>query len=434
MEIGKNIEEIGFDLEKAIKCAEYYSRSTEIRTIIIDACGQILFEYDADKQNVCELCDMIHCNKKKGKLCSSTHLLYGGYQAVRFGGKYIFFCPLGLIHITSPITENGVMKASILCGPLLMMEPEDFLLDDIIKKNKIDEKYFKELKRQLSEVPIVNPEKVNCMSELLLIVAEHISDIKPSAFNEEREMLEQQSNISEYIHYIKTMGGSEADQEYPIEKERKLLSLISIGDKSGAKKILDEIFGHIFFSNSGDFFVVKSRILELVVLLSRAALEGGADIEQIFGLNYNYLSEINEFKTIEELTFWLSKTMTRFTDCVFNLQDVKHIDVIYKAIDYIRRNYMKKITLDEVAAFVFLSPSYFSKVFKDEMRTTFNNYLNHIRIEMSKKLLLDEKIALTEVSNLVGYEAQSYFSKVFKKVSGVSPGKYRESRGQHIGS
>lgn len=434
MEIGKNIDINGFDLDKAIKCAEYYSRSTEIRTIIIDTGGQILFEYDADKQNVCELCDVINCNKKGGKLCSSTHLLYGSYQAERFGGKYIFFCPLGLVHIASPITQNGVMKASVLCGPLLMMEPEDFLLDDIIKKNKIDEKHFKEFKRLVNEVPIVNPDKVNSMSELLFIVAEHISDIKPSVYIEEREMLEQQSNISEYIHYIKTMGGSVADQSYPIEKERRLLSLISLGDKDGALRVLNEIFGHVFFSTGGDFFVVKSRILELVVLLSRATLEGGADIEQIFGLNYNYLSEINKFETTEELTFWLSKIMTRFTDCVFNLRDVKHVDVIYKAIDFIRRNYMKKITLDEVAAFVFLSPSYFSKVFKDEMKTTFNNYLNHVRIEMSKKLLLDDNIALTEVSSLVGYEAQSYFSKVFKKVSGVSPGKYRESRGKYTSS
>ncbi|MGI6777080.1 MAG: helix-turn-helix transcriptional regulator [Acetivibrionales bacterium] len=165
-------------------------------------------------------------------------------------------------------------------------------------------------------------------------------------------------------------------------------------------------------------------------MLSRAALEGGADVEQIFGLNYKYLSEIHSFSTVEELTYWLSKIMVRFTDCVFNLTDVKHVDVIYKAIDYVKRNYMKKITLEEVASQVYLSPSYFSKIFKEEMKINFNTYLNQIRIEMSKKLLLDDSIVLVDVSNLVGYEDQSYFSKVFKKMTGVSPGKYRESRGQ----
>jgi two-component system, response regulator YesN len=122
--------------------------------------------------------------------------------------------------------------------------------------------------------------------------------------------------------------------------------------------------------------------------------------------------------------------MIRFTDCVFNLADVKHIDVIYKATDYIKRNYMKKITLDDVASHVFLSTSYFCAVFKKEMKCNFNSYVNKIRIEMSKKLLLDDSIPLIDIANYVGFEDQSYFTKVFGNLTGISPGKYRERRGQ----
>ncbi|HEY8501002.1 MAG TPA: helix-turn-helix transcriptional regulator, partial [Clostridia bacterium] len=56
----------------------------------------------------------------------------------------------------------------------------------------------------------------------------------------------------------------------------------------------------------------------------------------------------------------------------------------------------------------------------------FNTYLNYIRIEMSKKLLSDPSIAIVDISNLVGFEDQSYFSKVFKKMTGQSPKKFRE--------
>ena len=90
---------------------------------------------------------------------------------------------------------------------------------------------------------------------------------------------------------------------------------------------------------------------------------------------------------------------------------------------------MNKITLEEVSSHVYLSPSYFSKIFKEEMKYNFNTYLNHIRIEVSKQLLADDKVLLVDVSSLVGYEDQSYFSKVFKKMTGVSPGKFRENRG-----
>lgn len=424
-----NKDDIGFNFERARHCADTYANSVGVQCIIINTLGKTL--YASSKNNeLCGICKNCKNPQKTMELCSNSHL-YGSYQAERFGGKYVFFCPMGLVHWASPITSNGLMKGALLGGPVQMVDPDDFLIEDIINKEIINETELSDLRKHLYSVPVIKPEIVNSMSEMLFITAAHVSDIQPSKYLSEREYHEQQADISEYIHYIKTMGGDEASLEsYPLEKEKELLSLISIGDKSGSQKVLNEIFGHIFFSTGGNFEVIKARVLELIVLLSRAALEGGADIEQIFGLNYKYLVQINSFKTVEEITFWLSKIMTRFTDCVFNLTNVKHVDVIYRAVDYVKRNYMKKITLEEVASYVYLSPSYFSKIFKEEMGRNFNSYLNHIRIEMSKRLLMDDSVVLVDVSNIVGYEDQSYFSKVFKKLTGVSPGKYRESRGQ----
>lgn len=427
MSISQN--DYAFDFEEAKKCVEVYSTSTGVQCILINANGETI--YRSCSGEICSFCRSSLNHPDKNGMCEKAHL-YGSYQAERFGGKYVFFCPLGLVHWASPIIRKGMMRSAILGGPVQMVEPDDFLLDDIIRKSTGDENILLELRKHIEKVPVIKPEVVNNMSELLFIVSGHLSDIIPSKYLEEREQQEQQADISGYLNYIKTMGGGDdtTAHSYPLDKEKELTALISIGDKHGAQKVLNEIFGHIFFSTGRNFEVIKARVLELIVVLSRAALEGGADVEQIFGLNYKYLSEIHDFRTVEELTFWLSKIMARFTDCVFNLTNVKHVDVIYRAVDYVKRNYMKKITLEEVASHVYLSPSYFSKVFKEEMHTNFNSYLNNIRIEMSKKLLLDDSIVLVDISNLVGYEDQSYFSKVFKKLTGVSPGKYREARGQ----
>lgn len=429
METINNKDDIGFDLSKAVSCINIYSNSVGIGCTIINAQGKTIYTSFADKE-YCGFCRYIHSIQSMRHDCVNAHL-YGMYQAERFGGKYIFFCPMGLVHWVSPIWADTSIKGAVLGGPVQMVEPEEFLLEDIFKKNGMDKKCLAEINRYIEKVPLIKPDMVNSLSELLFMVALHISDLRPSKYSDERESQEQQSEIVEYIRYIRTMGGDETSiGEYPLKKEKELLSLISLGDKAGSQKVLNEIFGHIFFSTGGNFEVIKARILELVVLLSRAALEGGADVEQIFGLNYKYLNQIHGFHTVEELTFWLSKIMARFTDCVFNLVDVKHVDVIYRAIDYVKKNYMKKISLEEVASKVYLSPSYFSKIFKEEMKYNFNNYLNYIRIGISKKLLLDETVPLVDISNLAGYEDQSYFSKVFKKLTGVSPGKYRESRGQ----
>lgn len=419
---------VGFDLEKAKRCSRVYNHSVGVECTVIDSHGKRLYSTGSGN-GVCNFCKTAQ-NASNSQLDCTKALLYGSYQAERFGGKYVFFCPMGLTYWASPVTSEGMMKGAVLGGPIMMLEPEEFLMDDTARKNNIEEIQLDELRSYINELPIIHPEVVSDLSELLFIVAAHISDVQPSKYLEEREYLDHQSRISDYIYYIKTMGGNEGlQQSYPIEKEKELLSLISRGDKAESKRVLNEILGHIFFSTGGNFEVIKARVLELIVLLSRAALEGGADVEQIFGLNYKYLDQVHKFKTVDELTFWLSQIMARFTDCVFNLTDVKHVDVIYRAIDYIKRNYMKKITLDDVASKVYLSPSYFSKIFKDEMKYNFNTYLNHVRVEMSKKLLLDDIVSLVDIAILVGYEDQSYFSKVFKKLSGVSPGKFRESRG-----
>lgn len=421
-------EELGFDLENAIKCFDAYSRSTGMDCILIDSRG-ITLHRCSGSNNTFSFCSKAGCVTGSKINCSTVHR-YGSYQAERFGGKYVFFCPLGLVHWASPIIADGTLKGAALGGPILMVEPEEFLIGDILKEVLEDDASIQELSELINCVPVVKPDVVDSMSELLFIVCSHISDIHASQYLEERKMHQMQSQISTYIHQIKNASGFEGESSsYPIDKEKELLSLIKVGDKPGSQKILNEILGYVFFATGGNFDLIKARVIELVVLLSRAALEGGADVEQIFGLNCSYLSRINDFTSIEEITYWLSGIMARFTDCVFNLVGVKHLDVIYKAIDFIKRNYNRKITLDDVAANVYLSPSYFSKIFKEEMNCNFNTYLNQVRVETSKQLLADDRVSLVDVSSLVGFEDQSYFTKVFKKLTGVSPGKYRESRG-----
>ncbi|MGE4282364.1 MAG: PocR ligand-binding domain-containing protein [Clostridia bacterium] len=426
--INKEQKDYGFELETVKKSIDAYSSSINMECRLVDLQGESLYHCNSNKQ-ICKFCKKVQEILSQYRSCQNVHL-YGSYQAERFNGKFIFFCPMGLIHWASPIIIDGTLKGGLLGGPVIAVRTEELLLDDIIRKNHIDEEYIEELKKYANEIPVVPVEQLNSFSELLSLITSHISSGQTMQYLEKKEHEDQEADISEYINYINTMGGSDsALQNYPLKKEEELLSLISLGDKIGSQKILNELTNHIFISCEGKLEIVKARVLELIVLLSRAALQGGADVEQIFGLNYRYMNQIHRFRTIEELMQWLSNIMTRFTDSVFNLADVKHVDVIFKAIDFVKHNYMKKISLEDVAGHVHLSASYFSKTFKEEMRCNFNTYLNQVRIEMSKKLLADNSLSLLDVSNLVGFEDLSYFSKVFKKIAGVTPGKFRESRG-----
>jgi two-component system response regulator YesN len=429
MELTNETSEFGFDLEKVKRSLYAYSRSTGIESYLIDSKGNYLY-YSGNNNHLCQFCNKIQSINKTKPNCASVHL-YGSYQAERFGGKYVYFCPMGLVHWASPITNNNDIRGALIGGPISMVDPEQFLLEDLIRKNNINDEDLQIITEYAHQVPVIQPEIVNNLSELLYILATNFCSDKTAKYDYQRQFNEIQSHISESVHQIKFLEDQEKEKiNYPFEKEKELLAKIALGDKSASQKILNEILGYVFFSSGKDFEIIKARILELVVLLSRAAVEGGADSTEIFGLNYTYLSEIHNLKTVEDLTFWLSKIMARFTDCVFNLADIRHKDIIYKAVDYIKRNYMERITLEEVASSVYLNSSYFSKIFKKEMKCSFISYINKIRINASKNLLSDISIPLADVSTLVGFEDQSYFTKVFKKVTGMTPGKFRESRGQ----
>jgi len=117
--------------------------------------------------------------------------------------------------------------------------------------------------------------------------------------------------------------------------------------------------------------------------------------------------------------------------CKFYLEQMQAINqnissVIKLAVSYINKNYNTKITLDNVAAQVFLNPSYLSQLFKKEMNIQFGDYLERIRINKAKELIRNSNKAMSEISEIVGFSNQNYFNKVFKKVTGVNPLKYRK--------
>ncbi len=428
---------LALNLDKLKQAAENYSKACGVPCRILDNFGSTKYlAAEHEHVAICELAATAMPSACQGDptdsscRCENAHL-YGLYQAERFGGRYIYFCPLGLTHWVSPIYQDETVVASLLGGPVNMVDPEEFLLDDLITKNGVHPDFLSQLHDEIKLVPVVPTDRVNAMSELLYLVAASLSDESFKETEHRHNAGKLQEKLWEQIDFLSRFTHKdEKDLTYPIEKESQLLERIEVGDKAASQKILNEILGHIFFSSSGSIEIMRARVMELVVLLSRAAIRGGADVEQIFGLNYTYLNKINTFRNIDEIAYWLSGIMARFTDQVFNLTNVKHADVIFRAIDYVKKNYMNRITLEETAAHVFLSPAYFSRVFKEELGENFNSYVNKTRVQAAARLLLNDTTALVDISSMTGFETQSYFSKVFKRVMGVTPGKYRESRGK----
>jgi AraC-like DNA-binding protein len=177
--------------------------------------------------------------------------------------------------------------------------------------------------------------------------------------------------------------------------------------------------------------------MELVVLFSRAAMkprlasQGSASPYDAAMLDANnrYFRCIQEAKNREELTDMLHIIVERMSAQIFSFQGMCHASALRKAERFIWENYTRKISLQEISAAAGLSAPYFSTIFKEEMGENLSSYLNRLRVEKARHMLAETDLTLSEIASACGFEDQSWFSKIFKSFTGISPGKYRGSCG-----
>ena len=415
------------------KIIESFAEVSRCGIMGFDTDGNIILNINSCSCNCCvaEKSDMI--NEPPG-YCAEIHC-HSCKQSEIFGGKYIYYCPSGLVFIACVISENDESpKKYMVAGPISPLEHSEFDIEELAVSCEINAA-DSELSEFIKSVPFFSPASVSSIANLFYFCTSWLSEeglpgISKSTKN--NEIYEQQREISEYIQDIKASLIKEHQSyiSYPYDKEKQLAYAIITNDLTSSRKYLNEILSHIFFSSANDLDVIKVRSMELSVMISRAALDAGADQLNIFDINMKFLSEFFNYKTIEEVCWALTDILRKFTRETFEFSNVKNIDLISRAVSYIKANYSRKITLDEVAAYVYLSPSYFSKIFKQEMGFYFNDYLNYVRIQKSKLLLLTEHMRLVDIADHVGFYDQSYFNKVFKRITGVTPKKFKESNGK----
>lgn len=366
------------------------------------------------------------CGADEGWLCTRcggcdyrNTLHYGCSEAYRWNGSYIFYCPKGLVFAAASVTDRqGALTDGLVLGPVIMGEPCDTL--ELFQND--------EFKECAAELPMWDTVKVRHAQTVLAAAAAGLSGSVQSRYG--AYVFEQDKMLSELYTIQSRLSQGKEDSGFLIRREKELNGLLSARDKEGAQRLLNEMLGYIFFTGNADIPTIKARLTEMLVLLSRAAIDAGAGIQEILLFNRENIRQIEEIPSIEDLSAWITVIMHRFVQYSFDFTGVKHRDCMYKIMQYIKANYDRKITLDDIAGHVYLSRSYVSTVFKEEMGESLFAYINRVRVEKSKVLLLNEALSLINVGGMCGFEDQSYFTRVFKSLVGVNPKKYRDCRGK----
>lgn len=169
----------------------------------------------------------------------------------------------------------------------------------------------------------------------------------------------------------------------------------------------------------------KSHVVHINDIPAEAEIEEACPEE----IKKRYIREIENLKTREEVRRWFREQERELSRSVGADREKQSESVMEKAKNYIRQNFQKDLTLDEVSKSVDISPYYFSKLFKQETGENFIEYLTNVRMKNAEKLLLDPSYSIKEICAMSGYGDPNYFSRIFKKHKGVTPSEYRERLG-----
>ena len=170
---------------------------------------------------------------------------------------------------------------------------------------------------------------------------------------------------------------------------------------------------------------VKNYYFNLILTLFHEASKLGVSLKEMTKSHRIYLWEaVYDFRTIDKATEFLTDAI-RFvmsSRAERNLKQ-KTIDKVQKFVD---ENYEKKCSIQVIANYINLSPTYLSYLYKAVTDSTLNEYITAVRVEKSKDYLRNKRIKLFEVAKCVGYNDPNYYAKVFKKLTGATPSSFRE--------
>lgn len=153
----------------------------------------------------------------------------------------------------------------------------------------------------------------------------------------------------------------------------------------------------------------------------------GLTLDTIFGVNTDYDDDIINIIDDEQLKNSVQKILSEISNYLSEKEAKnRYSESVSKMVYYINNNYMKDISLDDIAETVNLHPNYASSLFKKEIGTSFIQYLNSYKIKKAKAFIKSNaELSLDKVAEMVGYENSGRFIKVFKKYCNITPGEYR---------
>lgn len=222
-------------------------------------------------------------------------------------------------------------------------------------------------------------------------------------------------------------------QEHPnvhnsFDAEQQLLHMVRKGDCSAMKRWLSSapaIRGGTLAADQ--LRQVKNTFVVSVTLVSRAAIQGGMDVEDAFSLSDAFIQKAELLNTPNQLTNLQYHMVLEFTERVDRIRQGKQPTALVLAVrNYIQRHISEPIKAEKIADALYMSRPYLSAKFKQESGQSLTDFILREKTEEAKRLLRYSGKSSAAIALYLGFSSPSHFSRVFRQYAGCSPGEYME--------
>lgn len=217
----------------------------------------------------------------------------------------------------------------------------------------------------------------------------------------------------------------------PLEEEYSFYSAVSSGDIA----FVQENCKKSAFANPDGMGIlsltpltnIKYHFVITAAMITRHCVAAGMELEQAYRLSDFYILKMDSCNSIDAISQLHDNMVLDFTGKMLLL---KKSSVISKPIiicmDYIYKHINSRITVQVLADYTNLSPSYLSRLFKKELGISISDYIREKKIEKAENLLKYSDYSLIEIATYLAFSSQSHFIQTFEKFVGLTPKKYRD--------
>ncbi|MFA9455364.1 helix-turn-helix domain-containing protein [Halalkalibacter sp. AB-rgal2] len=332
------------------------------------------------------------------------------------------------IHFLSiPLQESSSSIGAIIIGPLsfspIQKEELQTYLIDSESTHKQDPFYS-----IVGSIPIIHQTELINIGRLVyyLLYAKELDTT---------EIIEEQLSVpflnaeatQPHIELFKRRQDSHYHHDLLYEKE--ILQAI----KEGNKELYLEKAGAP--PTSGHFGILskksylrgrKNLAISFVTLATRAAIEGGLPTELAYTLSDLFIQTIEEINEPQKVDAYRLEAGLEFIEHVSTNKKLNYSRYVNQCLNYIFTHLYENISLSTLATITGTSTVYLSSLFKKEVGISLSRYIQHERIEEAKKLMTLTEHSLSDICAMLNFHDQSYFTKVFKKITGMTPKQYRD--------